>query len=236
MRRSELFQKKRLTKTITLFVILLLLTVLLISTVGLKLLLNYSVFVADLFSKKSASPLNKTVDIYGSINIDNIPIATNSALIIVSGSVINYDKIQFFLNNKKVKEIDSVSSDTFSEEIGDLENGENKVFIKALSADGKSSKKTDTFTVLFKEEKPKLEISEPKEGDKTSQQEVIIKGSTDKEVFVKINDLPITVDAKGYFQTSYRLKEGDNSINIEAIDIAGNVETKTLTIVYQKEE
>ncbi len=230
-----MFQKNTLSKTIIIFIVLLLTTVILVSTVGLKLLLNYSVFIANFFSKKTSTTLNKTSDVYGSISIDNIPTATNSAAIVVSGSVVNYDKIQFFINDEKVKEIDSLASDTFSEEIGDLTKGDNKVYIKALTKDGNQSKTTVSYPVLFKDEKPKLDISEPKDGDKTSKTEITIKGSTDKEVFVKINDLPITVDANGNFQTSVRLKDGDNVINIIASDEAGNFETKTLKVTYQKD-
>ncbi len=236
MRKLPLFQRSILSKTIVVFLVLLVTTIILVSTVGLKILLNYSVFIANLFSKNKPSSLNKTVDVYGLISIDSIPTATNSATFVVGGSVVNYDKIQFFINSKKVKEVDSLSNDGFSEKIGDLKEGENKVYVKVLSNDGKNSKKSNVYTVFFKKEKPKLEISEPKDGDKTSKSEINIIGSTDKEVFVKINDLPITVDANGNFQTSLRMKDGENIIVITGADQAGNQEVKTLKVIYQKEE
>lgn len=235
MRRSELFQKNKLTRTITIFIILLIVSLLLISTVGFKLLMNSSVFIAGLLSKNSAPALNKTTDVYGSISIDNIPTATNSAKFIISGSIVNYDKLEFFLNDEKVKDVDLKAGDTFSEEIGDLIQGVNKIYIKAISSDNKSKKSTNTYTILFKEEKPKLEISQPNDKETLSQSETLLKGSTDKEVFVKVNDLPVVVDANGNFQTTVRLKEGDNTIVITASDIAGNLESKTLTVTYQKE-
>jgi len=116
-----------------------------------------------------------------------------------------------------------------------LVKGSNEVFIKALSSDNKSKKSTNIYTVLFKQEKPKLEISQPNDKEVISQSETLLKGSTDKEVFVKIDDLPVVVDVNGNFQTNLRLKEGDNAILIVALDIAGNSETKTLTVIYQKE-
>ncbi|KKQ24024.1 MAG: Polymorphic outer membrane protein [Candidatus Roizmanbacteria bacterium GW2011_GWC2_37_13] len=235
MKRSELFQKNKLTRTITVFIIILIVTLLLVFTIGFKLLLNTSIFVANLFSKTSAPALNKTEEIYGSIIIDNIPTATNSAKFIISGSVINYEKLAFFLNGEKVKEIDLKSSDNFSEEIGDLEKGSNKVYIKASSSDNKSKKTTNTYSVLFKEEKPKLDITQPKDKETISQSEILLKGLTDKEVFIRVNDLPVVVDAVGNFQTNIRLKEGENLIEIVASDIAGNIETKNLNVIYQKE-
>lgn len=197
--------------------------------------MNSSVFVANLFSKNSEPTLNKTTDVYGSISIDNIPTATNSAKFIITGSVINYDRLEFFLNDEKVKELDLKARDSFSEEIGDLLQGDNKVYIKAIASDSKSKKTTNTYSILFKDLKPKLEISQPQDKDKVSQSEILVKGITDKEVFVKINDLPVVVDANGNFQTSLRLKEGDNTIEIVTLDIAGNSERKTLTVNYQKE-
>lgn len=218
------------------YIFFFLITIILILTIGLKILLNSSIFIANFFNEKKPEPLNKTVDFYGSLNIDNIPTATNSSRFIVSGSVINYDKIQFFINDKKTNEINTLSNNSFSEEIGELIEGENKVYLKAVSNDLKSSKKSDIFTVIYKPNKPKLEIIEPQDKTKLSKQEILLKGKTDKEVFIKINNLPITVDVNGNFQTTVKLKEGDNSILITAEDIAGNLETKNLTIIYQKED
>ena len=144
--------------------------------------------------------------------------------------------MRFYINDQKVKEKEISSSDNFSEEIGDLVNGNNEVYIKALTKDGKNSKKTEIFQVFYNNQKPKLEISEPADNLKTSKQDLLIKGMTDKEVFIKINDLPIVVDANGSWQTNVSLKDGDNLFTIIASDLAGNTETKTLTVNYQKEE
>jgi len=132
------------------------------------------------------------------------------------------------------KEVES-SSDTFSEEIGDLEKGDNNVYIRVKSKDSKIEKKTITYKVFFKNERPKLEINEPADNSNTNNQEIKIKGSTDKETHININDLPVVVDANGNFETSVRLKDGDNQIVITAADIAGNMETKSLKVIYQKD-
>ena len=142
--------------------------------------------------------------------------------------------MDFYLNGKKVKEVES-SSDTFSEEIGDLEKGDNNFYIQAKSKDSKIEKKTITYQVFYKNEKPKLDISEPSDNSTTNNQEIKVKGSTNKETYVRVNDLPMVVDAGGGFETTVRLKEGDNQIVITAADIAGNMETKSLKITYQKD-
>jgi len=227
---------KNISKTIYIYLFLIVLTVILIFTVGFKLILNSSIFIANFFNNKKEVPFSKTTETYGSLTIDNIPVATNTPEIVIGGSVINYEKIQFYLNEKKVKEIKPYSSDSFSETIGDLKEGNNSIYLKASTSDKNSVKKSDTFNVLLKTTMPKLEISEPSDTATVSDREISIKGQTDKEVFVKVNELPVTVDVNGNFQTTVRLTEGENKISVTAEDIASNIESKILTITYQKED
>jgi hypothetical protein len=236
MRRFNFGSKRQFKTNAILLIVALLVVSYLLLTVGFKFLLNSSVFFADLFSKETPAPLNKTTDVYGSVNIDDIPVATNSASIVISGSVVNYSTVNFYINGKKIKETELVAADTFSEEIGDLKEGNNDVYVRAETSDGKNSKKSATYSVLYKPQKPKLEISEPTDRATVNDPEVTVKGKTDKEIFIRVNGSPIVVNAQGDFDSTVRLKEGENAIIIQASDIAGNLETKTLTVIYQKED
>ncbi len=224
-----------MTKVVGLFMVLFL-VIYFIFTMGIRLLLNASVFIANLTAKKQSNQVQKTADQYGSIYIDSIPTATNSSRISIGGSVVNLASIEFYLNAEKVKEITLNASDSFSEEIGDLKKGQNAVYVKGKFKDSNNAKQSKEYSVFFKSEKPKLEIKEPVDKSKTSKSDIKIKGSTDKETFIKVNDLPIVVDANGNFETGVHLKDGDNSFTIVAEDIAGNVETKTISVTYQKED
>ncbi|MEK7096702.1 MAG: Ig-like domain-containing protein [Patescibacteria group bacterium] len=234
MRRLERVQEKKMKNTIFLYVVTLFCILYFIFTFGIKLLLNTSSFVSGLFPQPSTKPSSKTEDSFSTVDISSIPQATNSAKIIISGSILNFDILDFYVNSKKIKEIE-LSSDTFSEEIGDLEKGDNSIYIIAKSKDSKTEKSTITYKVFYKSEKPKLEISEPSDNSTTNNQEIKVKGSTDKETYIHVNDLPVVVDANGSFETSVRLKDGENQILVTAQDIAGNTETKTLKITYQKD-
>jgi cell division protein FtsB len=234
MGRLERVQEKKLRNKIILYIVILFLVLYFIFTFGIKLLLDSSSFIAGLFPQPSAKPLSKTEDTFNSIDVSSIPQATNSAKFIVSGSVLNFDILDFYLNDKKVKEVES-SSDTFNEEIGDLEKGDNNFYIQAKSKDGEIKKNTITYKVFYKNEKPKLEVSEPADNLTTNNQEIKVKGSTNKEVYIHVNDLPVVVDASGGFETTVRLKDGDNQIVVMAADIAGNMETKSLKVTYQKD-
>lgn len=234
MGRLERVQEKKIKNTIFLYVVILFVLLYFIFTFGIKLLLNTSSFISGLFPQPSVKPISKTEDSFNSIDIISIPDATNSAKIIVSGSSLNFETINFYLNSKKIKEIKSVA-DTFNEEIGDLEKGDNYVYVRAVSADKKIQKNTITYKVFYKSEKPKLEITEPSDNSTTNNQEIKIKGNTDKETYIHINNLPIVVDANGGFETSVRLIDGDNQIIVTAQDIAGNIETKNIKVTYQKD-
>lgn len=227
-------QKKFMTRVIGL-VIVLCLVLYFIFTIGIRLLLNASVFIANLTSKKPTDQLTKVDDTYGLVDIESIPTATNSSHIIVSGSVTNLNTLDFYLNSEKVKEISLNSSDSFSEEIGELKEGQNTVYVKGVLKDSTHTKQTGEFTVIYKSEKPKLEISEPEDKSTVSKQEIKIKGSTDKEIFIKLNDVPVVVDAQGNFESTVQLKDGENVFTITALDIAGNVETKTISVTYKED-
>jgi len=220
--------------TVILYIIILFLVLYFIFTFGIKLLLNSSSFIAGLLPQPSTKPLSKTEDTFSSIDVNSIPQATNSAKFIISGSILNFDFLKFYINGNKVKEIE-LSSDTFSQEIGDLKKGGNNVYIQAKSKDSKIEKNTITYQVFYKNEKPKLVISEPSDNSTANNQEIKVKGSTDKETYVRVDDLPVVVDANGGFETTVRLKEGDNQIVITAADSAGNMETKSLKATYQKD-
>ncbi len=105
-----------------------------------------------------------------------------------------------------------------------------------MTKDNKNEKKTSDYNVFYSDDKPKLEITEPQDNSKTSKSEITIIGSTDNDITVRTNNLPVIVDATGKFRTTLRLKEGENKIEISAVDDAGNNETKTITVTYQKDE
>lgn len=205
-------------------------------TVGFKILFSASFFVSSLFSKRDEKVLTKTdEDFMATIDITDIPSATNSATVVISGSVLNIDSLDFYLNDSKVKTISVLNQDNFNEEIKDLVKGENEIYLIGKNKQSNKKKKSADFKVIYKSEKPKLEIKEPADNSKVSNQEIKVSGTTDKETFIKVNNLPIVVDAMGNFSTTVRLKEGENKIEVTAQDVAQNIELKTLTVTYQKE-
>ncbi len=222
-------------RTVIFYSVLIIALFIFLLTVGLKILLNASVFIAQLTSKNIPSSINKSGNFIGTVDVTSIPTATNSSSIMVSGSLLNFDLLQFFINGEKVKEVNVSTKDTFTEKIGDLTIGNNEIYLAAIAKDGNKEKKSTTFQVFYKKDKPRLDIKSPQDGSKVSDSEINVIGSTDKETYVRVADSPVVVDAVGNFQTTVKLQAGDNKIRITAQDIAGNTEEKIITVTYQKD-
>jgi len=224
---------KDFKKKIFITIFLLIFIIYFLFSFGFKIIFTVSSFFANFQNKPTPSFEIKEENFFGDINIDNIPQATNSAYFLVKGNVLNFNELTFFLNDQKIKNIILEEENNFTEEIGLLKEGKNTFYVIAKNKN--KSKKTPIFEILYKPKKPKLEINQPRDGDKFTNPEIIIKGKTDKETFIKINDNPIIVDALGNFEQIVNLKnEGENTIRISAEDIAGNLETKEIKVFYQK--
>ncbi len=236
MTRLSSYQQKQFRKKIITYLVFIVFLIFFMFTIGFRLIIGTGIFINNLTNSKKITPLEKKDYFYGSLTIDSIPQATNSARIIVSGSVTNYESVEFYINNKKVKENPFQSSDSFTEEIGDLNPGQNEIYLKAFTKDKSKQKESQKYTIIYKNTKPKLVIKEPSSDTKTNKQDMKVAGQTDKEIFIKVNDLPIVVSSDSSFQTIVRLKDGANTLKITAEDNAGNIETKMIIVTYQKDD
>ena len=154
----------------------------------------------------------------------------------VSGQSTGFDQVEFYLNNVKAHMTELDGETLFSEEIGKLIPGENKIYAVGKTSKKSSSKKTDVFTVLYKSDAPILKIERPENNTTVSKQEIEIVGSTDRDTTVHLNNMPIVVDLKGEFVTTLRLKEGDNTLNFQATDIAGNTTETMIQVRYARDD
>lgn len=220
--------RKRFITSVTILVAF----VLFASTLGIFFLVNSSVFIGQLFKKKDISE-DTSSSFFGTFQVDDVENATNSAYIIVSGSVTGYDRVEFYLNDAKVETAKPDTSGNFSRELGTLDEGENEIYLKARSTAKKIEKESKLYSVLYKKEKPKLEIEEPSDGSKVNKDELVIKGKTDIGNSVRIDGSPTVVDAQGNFNFIKRLSKGESKITLTAVDIAGNLEQKILTITFE---
>lgn len=206
-------------------------------TVGFRLLINSAIFISGLINPESeeAAQEKQNDEFYGNLDLDEPPTATNSAQLIISGSVQDFEKVDIYINNTKAKSITVKGKSSFNEKVGTLKQGENSVYAIARTGT-QHSKESDTYTVFYKKEPLKLEIETPTADMKTTNQELTLKGVTDPGASLRVNGQPIVVDLAGEFESSLRLKEGENTLMFVATDAAGNTEEQELKVTYQKED
>lgn len=240
MSRLKMYIQKKKREKIFILIFTVIIIFYLFFNYGISLLINSVLFFRNFQQTKNNSTTNKNQpnknDLY-LLDIEDIPLATNSSRIVIKGSTFNLARLIFYLNKKKVAEKNLITDESFTQIIDNLiEETNNEILIKALNNENKIVKESKKYLVYYKKNKPKLEIIEPEEGKKVNQSSVIIKGKTDKETIIKINDYPIVVNAIGEFEHEVTLNEGENKIKIQAQDLAGNYEEKTLTIIFEKED
>jgi len=234
MSHLEKRQNKQFVQRLVIGIVLFVVVFFFLFTTGIKLLVSFTLFLNQLANGGNKQQTVEKQQTLSSIDIDPISSATNSATIKFSGTSLNFDSIEIYLNDEKQDEVNI--ADTFNGEVKTLEKGQNTVYFIAKSSKTKATKKTQSFSVLYKMDKPKLEISSPSDNSRTNKEDIVVSGNTDKETTIRINGQPIIVDADGKFTSSTRLKDGENKLIISAEDIVGNIEQKTLTVTYSKDD
>jgi len=228
---SRMLRHKR--KKALIYLVLIVIGAIAVFTIGFQLIINGSVFIANLFVNQSSIEQTNN-QVLTEITIDEIPSATNSSELQVSGSTYNIDTLLIFLNDHQVKKISVSTKNEFDTLVTGLRSGENEIYFLGEIENSNTRKESSTYSIISKTTKPKLEISSPSDNSTTPQSEINITGNTDEGVYIRINGLPVAIGSAGGFNQSVRLSEGENKILISAEDEAGNTEELTLTVVYEK--
>jgi len=234
MTRLDRHQQKEFQRKVMILGIAFIVLLTLLIGIGLKVILNLGTIVGP---KDSASKDSSSQDqLFATLSIDQVPEATNSASFIISGSSTNLDEVAVLLNDKPVKTIDVTKEPNFTQEVMGLIKGKNKLQLKGRVANNKLIKETEAHTVFYSNDKPKLDISEPTDNSKIYKRDLKVAGSTNAGNSVKVNDRPVVIYSGGNFNATVQLNEGENKVKIDAQDNAGNIQTKALTITYQRDD
>ena len=165
-----------------------------------------------------------------------LPEATNSASLEIVGNAELDSTLILFLNGIEVKKILVSNEGKFSIRQIKLDEGENNLFAKAVDLAGNESQESVRQVIFFDKEPPVLEIESPKNGDSffDDQKEITIKGKTEKDAIVNINERKVIVNLEGEFESVYSLSEGTNEILIVSSDKAGNKTQESLKVYYRR--
>lgn len=198
---------------------------------GLPFLVNLTLFLSGSRSSE-VSTQNNSIQFISPPIINPMSSATNSASVTISGNSSPNQTVNLYINNSLMDKVKTKSdgSFTFTES---LTPGENIIKVNA-TVDNKTSDFSDTQTVIFKNALPSLTIDSPSDGQVFSKDQNLIqvKGKTDSDVKLTINDLWVIVDENNNFSYSLTLKNGENPIKVTATDQAGNKKEVDLKVNY----
>lgn len=165
----------------------------------------------------------------------NIPYeATNTAQIDIVGYSSPSSKVELFLDDDKKQTVEASSDGSFKFSDVSLSLGTNNIYGKSVDEKNQESLPSKTLIIIFDNEKPAVNISEPEDNKEINggEKKVKISGKTEAGVSVYVNGNQIIVDKDGNFTTTQDLNEGDNNFDIKATDAANNSNEVSRKVVF----
>jgi len=200
---------------------------------GLPFLVNASTFLSG--KKDEETSQSKSTDTYiPSPILDPMSEATNSARTVVSGTSEKNLTINLYINDNLEDKTSTEDDGVFRFEDVILNKGKNSIKVQAENKDKKDSDFSDRVVIYFLNKPPQLSIDSPKEGENFPHdfRNAEVKGKTDLEVKVTVNELWAIVDEEGNYSYSYPLQNGENTIKVIATNKAGNKTEKEVKVTY----
>lgn len=232
--RLDSVEEKKNTKKAVLLVLISLGIIVFLATLGIPIITKVIGFVTS-FKKGdiSTSLVDKTPPAppYFEVFSD----AVNKSPLKVSGRVEVGNTVVLNLNSNE-EELMTEENGNFSLDLS-LEKGENTFFAYAKDAAGNLSKETKTYIILFDDEPPEITVDSPKDSSiyyGFKQKNVQIKGTTEADSSLTINDRFVSVSDDGTFSYSYPLDNGENNLKIKAVDKAGNEKETSLKLFFNE--
>lgn len=196
---------------------------------GIPFLVNFSLLISGI--NNSNLPIHRsTRSFLAAPTLSSQFTATNSAVMEFSGNSEPEADIEIYHNERLIDITQSNKNGEFLFKIT-LDPGENQIKVRAKK-ENKESNYSNALTVIFNNKPPKLEVNSPLDGQAFPKyQEVItVSGNTDENVRITINGFWAIIDENERFKYDLKLKEGENTIRIEAIDGSGNKAVKEIKV------
>ena len=199
---------------------------------GLPLMAKFAGFLTDL--RKTSTPVESTDETPPAPpRFNSLPEATNKLSIDITGST-EPGAIVILSLNGDAEEVLANSEGEFTFNF-ELVDGVNSISAKARDEAGNESQKTDTINVIYDNDAPNLEITNPTDGMAffgSKQRQIVVEGKTEEEASLTINDRFVLVEDDGTFAFTTTLGDGENSFNLKAKDKAENLTEKTIKVNY----
>lgn len=227
-RRIEKQTKRQIIKYIIAIVILLFA----LNAFGPKII-NFMASITSVFKNERPEHLTSNAGSLEAPLLDDTPYATYSAKIKVSGSS-SYEEgtIELYVNNKLQKETE-LDEKKFEFEHVNLSDGENILKVRYKNEEKESDFSKD-YNISYVKDEPKLEVASPVDNAtfSTGDQEITVSGKTDPDNRITVNGLIAVVNTDGSFSYYLKLIDGENTIVIEAENVAGRKTKKEIKVKY----
>ncbi len=110
--------------------------------------------------------------------------------------------------------------------------GENRIEITASEHSGRAqSQQLEVFLVTTTAGLP-FTLLYPSDGIEVSEAIVDVVGVSRPDAAIGVNGVPAEINALGIFSASLILEEGDNLIEVVAVDLEGHVRFQTVVVFY----
>lgn len=168
----------------------------------------------------------------------NIPFeATNTATIRFKGYTQPSFEVEIFVDDLAQISVKAKEDGNFIVEELELTLGTNKIYGKSVDLEGKASLNSKPIIILYDRDNPKLELSSPSDNQEfKGERRIIISGIIDPEdeTLVYINSRQTAVSVDGKFSQTVELADGENQIQVEAKDLAGNSTILNRKVTYSQ--
>lgn len=219
-------------RIVYLFLISIVLAFLLL-TFGVPLLGKVSDFIGTVLRTEETDSEDEKTSL-NAPRVDSLPEATNSTRLAIFGFSDSGNKVKIFLNGEEAGETGTDGGKFRFEDLR-LVEGTNEIWVKGFNDKGEGSDTSNKQVVLLDREEPKLEVEGPAEGQSFSgNNRVRVYGQADKDAQVLANGFLASTDLEGKFEVFVPVVEGENVLEIRAVDGAGNSKIETRKVHFKK--
>lgn len=230
-RLEELKQKKRLGLAIVGSISLLIF----LAAFGFKIFVGFSLLV-EMLRGTPAQPAQQAQKRIFPPVVDPLPIATRSGALRISGTGEPNLTAIIYVDNAEAKKTVVAGNGNFFVSLTPLKDGEHTIQVKLTDNRGNSGNPSELTKIMIKSTPPILEVTAPEDNSTVNGDRNVVKveGKTEEDSSVSINGRLVVVRTDNSFTYDYPLSEGDNTLTIEARDVAGNITKTERTVIYHK--
>lgn len=159
--------------------------------------------------------------------------ATNSSQINISGYATTDAKVKIYVDDELKQTVTVGENSQFEAKNITLGLGTNNIYGKTVDEEKRESLPSKTIRVIYDNEKPDLQVSEPEDGKQVQgERNIKVSGKTEPQATLYINDSRIILGEEGKFSSQQSLKDGENIFIIKAHDQAGNMTEITRRVTF----